>query len=86
MGLFVYLLPLLIVWVELRGSANRWGEKRGDFGFVIQVLSPAFATRLLTWPVLVAAVYVSAKFLGIASQSFRGAHDLLPVSHCDGLR
>lgn len=70
--LFVYLLPLLIVCVGVEGFLlNRWGEKRGDFGFVIQVpvtLALRYAVAYLV--VLVAAVFVSAKFLGIASQSF----------------
>jgi uncharacterized membrane protein YecN with MAPEG domain len=68
----VYLLPLLIVALGVEGFLlNQWGEKRGEFGFVIQVpLDLAARYAVAYFVMLLAAVVISAKFLALASESF----------------
>jgi Yip1 domain len=70
--LCVYLLPLLVVALGIEGFLlTHWGEKRGEFGFVVKVpvvLAARYAAAYLA--ILLAAVFVSAKFLALASESF----------------
>lgn len=70
--LCVYLLPLLVVALGAEGFLlNQWGEKRGEFGFVIRVpLDLAVRYAAAYFVILLAAVIVSAKFLALASESF----------------
>ena len=70
--LFVYLLPLLIMTVGIEGFLlNRWGEKRSELGFMIKVpIDLAVRYSVAYVVILLAAVLVSAKFIGIASDSF----------------
>jgi hypothetical protein len=69
---FVYLLPLLIVALGLEAFLlTRLGEKRGMFGFLIKVpveLAVRYAAAYLG--LLLAAVFISTKFLAMASEGF----------------
>ena len=50
---------------------NRWGEKRSELGFMIKVpIDLAVRYSVAYVVILLAAVLVSAKFIGIASDSF----------------
>jgi hypothetical protein len=66
------LLPLLVVAVGIEGFLlHRWGEKRGDLGLVINVpVALALRYSIAYMLLLLAAVFVSAKFLALASESF----------------
>ena len=68
----VYLLPLLILALGLEGFLlSQWGEKRGEFGFLIKVpvdLAVRYAAAYFV--LLLAAIIISAKFLALASESF----------------
>jgi len=70
--LLVHLLPLLIISLGIEGYLlTRWGEKRGDFGFIINVpVALALRYAVAYFVLLLAAVFVSAKLLAIASDSF----------------
>lgn len=70
--LLVHLLPLLIVCLGLEGfMLNRWGEKQGDLDRIINVpVWLAFRYAATYFLILLAAVFVGAKFLGMASESF----------------
>ena len=69
---FLYLLPLLVVTMGIEGYLlARWGEKRGEFGFVVKVPVAMAAKYALAYLVmLLVAVFVSSKFLTLASESF----------------
>lgn len=70
--LFVHLLPLLVVCLGIEGFLlNRWGEKRGELGFIVKV-PVALAVRYTAAYalILLGAVFVGAKFLQMASESF----------------
>jgi hypothetical protein len=68
----IYLIPLLVVACGLEGYLlTQWGEKRGEFGFVIKVpMDLAIRYAVAYCGLLFAAVFVSAKFLALASESF----------------
>jgi hypothetical protein len=68
----VYLLPLLVVACGVEGYLlTRWGEKRGEFGFIVKVpVDLAVRYTAAYFVILLASIIVSAKFLALASESF----------------
>jgi hypothetical protein len=69
--LCVYLLPLLIVALGIEGYLlTQWGEKRGDFGLITVRTDLAVRYAAAYGVILLAGVFVSAKFLALASESF----------------
>jgi hypothetical protein len=70
--LCVYLLPLLLIGVGVEALLlARFGEKRGEFGSIINVpIDLAIRYAAVYFVILLAAVFVTAKFLSLASESF----------------
>ncbi len=70
--LVCYLIPLLVLSNGVEGFLlNRWGEKRGEFGFMIKVPADlAIRYSVAYFVILLLAVFVSSKFLTMASDSF----------------
>lgn len=70
--LLVHLLPLLVIAVGIEGFLlHRWGEKRSELGFMIKVpVDLAIRYGVAYAVLLLAAVFLGAKFLDMASQSF----------------
>ena len=68
----VYLLPLLVIACGVEGYLlSRWGEKRGEFGFIVKVpVDLAVRYTAAYFVILLASIIVSAKFLALASDSF----------------
>jgi hypothetical protein len=67
-----YLLPLLLISLGVEGFLlNRWGEKEGELGYVIKVpLDLAIRYGVSYLAILLAGIFISAKFLALASESF----------------
>ncbi len=69
----VHLLPLLVLSLGIEGFLlSRWGEKRSEVGGFLVKVPLALAIRYCAayFVFLLAAVFVSAKFLALASESF----------------
>ncbi len=70
--LLVHLLPLLVICLGLEGfMLSRWGEKQSGLDLIVAVpveLAVRYAVTYLL--ILLAAIIVGAKFLGMASDSF----------------
>jgi hypothetical protein len=70
--LAVYLLPLLAVALGIEGYLlTRWGEKRGELGYVIQLpVAHVISYSAAYCVILLAAIFVSAKFLSMTCEGF----------------
>jgi hypothetical protein len=69
--LCVYLLPLLLIGVGVEALLlARFGEKRGEFGLIKVSIDLAIRYAAVYFVILLAAVFVTAKFLALASESF----------------
>src|ERR1051326_5541951 len=68
----IEVLPLLAVALGIEGFLlSRWGEKRGEFGSVVNVpVELAIRYAAAYFVLLIAAIFLSAKFLALASESF----------------
>jgi hypothetical protein len=78
--LCVELLPMLVIALGIEGYLlTKWGEKRGEFGGIINV-SQDQAVRYAAayFVMLLASIFVSAKFLTWASESFNVRAGYLP--------
>jgi hypothetical protein len=67
-----YLLPLLLIGVGTEAFLlHHWGEKRGEFGYMIRVSQDLALRYGVAYIVLLlAAVLVSSKFLALSAESF----------------
>ena len=70
--LFTYLLPLLVIALGIEGwLLTRLGEKQGELGFLVKVpVDLALRYTAAYGVLLLVGIAVSAKFLGLASESF----------------